>query len=187
MPRPLVIDACCTLNLLATRRELEIARACDLQLIISDRAHAEALFLHTPPDEEGIRTKEPASTKRLRTARRLEVRRLDTDALLEAFIQCAARLRDEDASCVALAGGLGVPLMTDDGKERRVARELFPKIDLVSTLEVLHDAVHRLALSRDAQSRLAADLRWRGNFAPPKKDPLSSWYAELLAKAGVPG
>jgi predicted nucleic acid-binding protein len=183
----LAIDACCTLNVLATRLEIEIVSACDLQLIISDRAHGEALFLQTPPDDDGVRTKQPASTERLRTAGRLEIRVLDTDQLLDAFVACAAQLRDEDASCVALAGVLGLPLMTDDGKEQRVAREIFPKIEIVSTLAVLHDALRHSSLPADAQLRLAADLRWRGNFAPPRKDPLSAWYADLLRKAGMPG
>lgn len=186
MVRPLVIDACCMLNLLATRLELEIVQACHSSLIISDRAFGEALFLHTPPDDDGVRTKEPASTDRLRAAGCLAIHALDTEPLLDAFVECAARLRDEDASCVALAGVLGLPLMTDDGKERRVARDIFPKIEMVSTLAILHDAVRTMGLSEDAQLRLIADLRWRGNFAPPRRDPLSSWYADLLRKAGVP-
>lgn len=186
MTRPLAIDACCVLNVLATRLELEIVQACDLSLLISDRAHGEALFLHTAPDDDGVRSKEPASTERLRAAGRLEIRSLDTDPLVDAFVECAAQLRDQDASCVALAGVLGLPLMTDDAKEQRVAREVFPRIEIVSTLAVLHDAVRNLGLSDDGQLRLAADLRWRGNFAPPRKDPLSSWYADLLRKAGAP-
>jgi predicted nucleic acid-binding protein len=187
MTRSLVIDACCTLNVLATRLEIEIVFACDLQLLMTDRAHGEALFLHSPPDEDGVRTREPASTERLRAAGRLEIRALDTAPLLDAFVACAAQLRDEDASCVALAGALGLPLMTDDGKERRVAREIFPGIEIVSTLGVLHDAVRHLGLSEGEQQRLVTDLRWGGNFAPPRKDPLAAWYAELLRGAGVLG
>lgn len=187
MTRSFAIDACCTLNLLATRLEVAIVQACDLQLLISDRAHDEALFLHTHPDADGVRTKEPASTERLRTAGRMDIRPLDTDPLRDAFIECAAQLRDEDASCVALAGVLGLPLMTDDGKEQRVAREIFPKIEIVSTLAVLHDAMRQLGLAEEDLLRVVVDLRWGGNFAPPRKDPLSSWYADLLRKAGVPG
>src|SRR5678816_3699341 len=172
MTRPLVIDACCTLNMLATRLELEIVQACDLSLLISDRAHGEALFLHSAPDDDGVRSKEPASTERLRTAGRFEIRSLDTDPLVDAFVECAAQLRDEDASCVALAGVLGLPLMTDDGKERRVAKAIFPNIELVSTLSVLNDAANALSLSDEALLRVVTDLRWRGNFAPPRKDPL---------------
>jgi predicted nucleic acid-binding protein len=187
MTRALVMDACCTLNVLATRLEVEIVKSCDLSLLISERAHGEALFLHSSPDEDGLRTKHQASTERLRDAGYLEIRALDTTALQDAFVECAAQLRDEDASCVALAGVLGLPLMTDDGKERRVAKDIFPKIEVISTLAVLHDAAKALALSEDELLHMATDLRWRGNFAPPRRDPLSAWYAELLRKAGVPG
>ena len=88
---------------------------------------------------------------------------------------------------MALAGVLGLPLMTDDGKERRVAKDVFPKIEVISTLAVLRDAANALALSEEDLLRMATDLRWRGNFAPPRRDPLSTWYAELLRKAGLPG
>lgn len=186
MPRAVVIDACCLLNLLATGREQDLVRACEIDLIISGQAHGEALFLHTPPDADGVRSKHLASTERLRTAGRLQIRSLDTEPLIAAFVAWAAQLRDEDASCVALAGALGLPLMTDDGKERRIARAQFPRIDLISTLAVLDEAVRALALPEHELLGLVADLRWRGNFAPPRKDPLAPWYAELLRRAGVP-
>lgn len=185
MTRPVVIDACCTLNVLATRLELEIAQACDISFLISDKAHSEALFLHSAPDDDGMRSKEPASTARLQGAGRLQIRSLDTSELQNAFVECSAHLRDEDASCVALAGVLGIPLMTDDGKERRVAKAIFPKIDVVSTLAVVNDAAKLLSLTDDALVHVVTDLRWRGNFAPPRKDPLANWYADLLRKAGV--
>jgi hypothetical protein len=105
---------------------------------------------------------------------------------LDALIECAGQLRDADASCVALAGVLDLPLMPDDGKENRVARAIFPKIEIVSTLSILHDAARGLNLSDYNLLCLAVNLRWGGNFAPPRKDPRSSWYTDLLRKAGVP-
>jgi predicted PhzF superfamily epimerase YddE/YHI9 len=184
MTRELVIDACCILNVLASRIEVDIVRANDLKLIISDRAHGETLFLHSPPDDDGLRLKRPASTKHLRAAGHLEIRALDTAALVDAFIECAAQLRDADASCVALAGVLDLPLVTDDGKEKRVAQAVFPKIEILSTLSILHDTARVLNLSDDDLLRLATNLRWGGNFAPPRRDPLASWYAGLLRRAG---
>lgn len=186
MPRTVVIDACCLLNLLATGRALDLVRACDVELLISEQVHREALFLHTALDADGVRSKHPASTEPLRTAGRLQIRSLDTEPLIAALVACAAQLRDEDASCVALAGVLGLPLVTDDGKQRRIARTQFPRIELVSTLAVLDEAVRAIALPDRELLALAAELRWRGNFAPPRRDPLSPWYAELLRRAGVP-
>jgi predicted nucleic acid-binding protein len=183
MVRQLVIDACCTLNLLATRRELEIVGALELHLLDTPQISREPLTLWTPPDADGQRSKEPTSTEPLRRAGRLKTRPLDDDALLDSFVAAAAHIKDTDASCIALAGVLQLPLMTDDRKERRIARELFPNIELVSTLDVLAEAERLLTWSASDLARVASDLRWRGNFAPPRNDPRGPWYEALVERA----
>lgn len=185
MHRQIVIDACCVINLLATRRELEIVRALGLHLLDTPQVSSEPLTLWTPPDDEGLRTREPTSTERLRRAGLLETHGLDNDALVDAFIAAAARIKDTDASCIALAGVLKCPLMTDDRKERKIARDLFPTIELVSTLDVLGDAEKALNWSPEELAVVAKDLRWRGNFAPPRNDPRALWYDELVGSDGT--
>jgi hypothetical protein len=180
MTRKLVIDACCTLNLLATRREVEIAQALDLQLLDTPQVSGEPMTLWTPPDADGQRAKELTSTDRLRRAGRLETLPIDSDALVDAFVTAAAYIKDTDASCIALAAVLKLPLLTDDRKERRIARELFPTIELLSTLDVLAEAEIALDWSADDLAAMARELRWRGNFAPPRGDPRGTWYERLL-------
>lgn len=178
-------DTCCTLNLLATRRELEIVQALGIRLLHTPRTSTEIISLSTPPDGDGRRGREPVSTAALQAADLLVIRALDTDAMERALLSTAERLDEADASCVALAGVLGVPLVTDDRRERRVASELFPGIALVSTLDLLHDASLALGWDDDQLAAVAAELRWRGNFAPPRLDPRAPWYAALLRRAGV--
>lgn len=180
-----VIDACCTLNLLATGRELDIVQSLHLLLLEPQQVSHEPLFLSTAPDEEGARSKEPASTAALRAAGHLETRALDTEALIDAFVACAERIKDTDASCIALAGVLKVPLVTDDRKERKVAVDIFPGIELVSTLELVQNAASLLRWNAGELVEVASNLRWRGNFAPPKRDPRGEWYLTLLERAGI--
>lgn len=175
-----VIDACCTLNLLATKRALDIVRALSWQLLNTPRVAAEALFLWTAPDADGERSKEPTSIAELLACGHLTTHPLDSDALNDAFVEAAARITDSDASCIALAGVLGVPLLSDDRKERRIALELFPRMELISTLDMLHDAAAALSLSEQELSHIANAMRWGGNFAPPRQDPRAAWYASLL-------
>lgn len=184
MRSQIVIDACCTLNLLATRRELDVVRALGLYLVDSPQVSGEPLMLWTPPDADGLRVKEPTSTLPLRRAGHLETLPLEGDALIDAFVAAAARIKDSDASCIALAGVLKLPLMTDDRKERNVARDLFPTIELMSTLEVLAEAEKALGWSLAELAAVATDLRWRGNFAPPRNDPHAGWYESLLRGPG---
>ncbi len=158
-------------------------RALALHLLDTPQSSAEPMTLWTPPDIDGQRSRVPASTERLRHAGYLETRALAGEALVDAFVAAAARIKDTDASCIALAGVLKLPLMTDDRKERRIARELFPRIELVSTLDVLARAERALRWSRTDLSRVACDLRWRGNFAPPRSDPRGAWYEALIKRA----
>jgi hypothetical protein len=181
--RDIVIDACCTLNLLATRREVEIVSALELRLLDTPMTSGEPMFLWSPPNEDGDRARLPVTTDDLRAAGRLTTRPLDTEAMVDAFVAAAVRIKDTDASCIALAGVLGVPLLSDDRKERRIATDMFPSIEIVSTLDVLHDASRALVWSDQELARVAATLRWGGNFAPPRSDPRADWYAALLRGA----
>lgn len=183
--RLVVIDACAMLNLLATGREVDILGALELALLETDRVSREVFFLWTAPDEDGVRRRETASKESLVERGLLETRSLDTDPLIDAFVACAARIKDTDASCIALAGVLGIPLVTDDAKERRVALDVFPQIEILSTLDLVHDAAALLRWDDAQLIEVALALRWRGNFAPPKRDPRGPWFVALLARAGV--
>ena len=180
--REVVIDACCTLKLLATERAEAIMRALEWQLVDTPHVSVEPMCLWTPPDVDGVRAKRPTSTELLRATGLLGTRALDTEALIDAFVAAAARINDADASCIALAGVLGLPLVTDDRKERRIAIEMFPSTELVSTLDVLHEASIRIGWSASELAQAAKNLRWGGNFAPPNKDPRAGWYSTLLAR-----
>jgi predicted nucleic acid-binding protein len=181
--RQVVIDSCCTLNLLATGREVAIVRALDLKLLDTPQVSGESMYLWTPPDNEGTRAKESTSTAALREGGHLATHPLDTDELVDAFVTAASRIKDTDASCIAVAGVLRLPLVSDDRKERRIALDMFPGIELISTLDLLRDASRALAWSDRDLAEVAVSLRWRGNFAPPKQDPLGSWYASLCEPA----
>ncbi len=180
MRRQIVIDACCMLNLLATCRAIEIVRALELHLLDTPQVRGEPLTLWTPPDADGLRNKELTSTEPLRQAGYLDTRPLEGEALVDAFVAAAARIKDTEASCIALAGVLKLQLMTDDRKERNVARDLFPMINLVSTLDILADATKAIGWSTEELLVVANNLRWRGNFAPPREDPRTAWYEGLL-------
>jgi hypothetical protein len=173
------------LNLLASGREVEVVRSLDLRLLVTPQVAVEALFLWTPPDADGRREKVPASTDTLRAEGLMETRALDSVALLDAFVRAAERIADGDASCIAVAGVLGLPLVTDDRKERRLAADFYPTVEFISTLDLVKDASRALGWSDDELAAVAAALRWRGNFGPPRRDPRSEWSISLLKRAGV--
>lgn len=183
--RELVIDACCTINLLATHREVQLVQALGVRLLDTRYTSSEPCMVWTLPDAELRRGREPTSTKALRVMGLLVTRALDTKDSIDAFVRAGERLSAADASGVALAGTLGLPLATDDRKVRRVASELFPGVELRSTLDLLHEATRALGWSEEQLATVAAAMRWRGNFAPPRQDPRAAWYAALLRRTGL--
>ncbi|HRE88472.1 MAG TPA: hypothetical protein PK095_04955 [Myxococcota bacterium] len=178
-----VLDACVALNLLATRREVEVVEALDVNLLLPERAAREVRYLWTPEDQDGERHKEPASLERLLGSGRLQICTLDETqpTWLEAFMDVAGRIGDPDAACLTLAGVRGCPLWTDDFKAGRLAHELYPGLELDTTLGVLRRASLALGWSPTELRQVAFDLYHRGNFDAPRRDRHRQWYLELLA------
>jgi predicted nucleic acid-binding protein len=176
----LVADACATLNLLATGRAAEILQGNECRMLEPSHVCGQIQYLWTMPDENGERSKEPISTEELRALGLLTTVELTADAERSALIEAAGHIHDCDAACIALAGMQGLPLLTDDGKERRLARMLFPSIELVGTLELIRSAGKTLNWTLDDYRRVAMMVRWRANFLPPRDAPEAGWYAGLL-------
>jgi hypothetical protein len=183
VPSEIVVDACTLLNVLATTRETEVASVLGLRFVIGERAHDEVKTLRSLPDENGLRAVVTADTSRLRAAGLLRLTTVKAIGGTDAFVNCAAHLRDEDAEAVALAVTLALPLATDDGRERKIARQLYPPIELRSTLSLVRAFANHQALDDIAVQALATDLRWRGNFLPPRNDPDAAWFAGTLGSA----
>lgn len=177
--RRLVIDTSSLINLLATASEVEIVEALDWTLVLSKHVRDETLSLSSEPDREGRRLRTAADLSALSVSGRFIVRELDEE-WTDIFVQCAEHLSDADASAVALAAHLGAALVTDDPKEARVSRQLFGDSTIVSTLDWLHEAASVLNWSRTRLVTVATDLRWRGNFLPPRIHTHRDWYLALL-------
>lgn len=187
MPSSLVVaDTGPLLNLMATGRAEAIVEVLELELVMSRMARDEARFVLADPDSSGQKARVPVSTKALEEAGRLRCLDHREPAFAAPFVQAAAQLGDQDASCIALAAILQTRLLADDGKVRRVARELFPELALWSTTEVLHDVCAALSLDEKETLELVRRVRVRANFGVPHRSrpPRWEWYKQLVERAG---
>lgn len=172
-------DACVLLNLLASRRAADLLRGLDTSLIVSPLAAAQVQYLAGPPDDDGRPTREPVSLTALAASGHVEVMAIPP-AAMDLFVRCAADVHEADASSIALAFGFGVPLATDDGLERKVATREAPGLKIVGTLALVREASAAIGMENEVLVQAARDLRFRGNFLPPKQDPDRDWYQKLL-------
>ncbi|HYO53267.1 hypothetical protein [Archangium sp.] len=176
--KQVVIDACSAINLLATGRALDFLHALDWTLLVLPEVRQEARRLRGPLDEEGQPTWVPADWSPLEQAGlfTLPSSAFQGEAFVEALVGAAAHLTDVDAAAVALAGTLGLPLLSDDGKVRRVFRTLYPALELHATLGLIRQASNHLGLEPGSVKDVLRALRWKARFAPPKSDPDREWY-----------
>ena len=180
-PGDAIIDACSLLNLLATRREEDLIRALQVRLVVAPGVRVEAVYLDGPPNEAGDPTRDLIDIAPLEVHGLLRVEELGDEAA-DAFVAAAADLADNDAASVALAATLHVPLITDDGKERRVCNRLFPGLEVVSTLALIRQATEVLGLDKATMRVLLRDLRTRGSFEPPRAEANREWFWDLHGK-----
>ncbi|HEX8440890.1 hypothetical protein [Archangium sp.] len=180
--KQVVIDACSAINLLATDRAVDFMRALDWTLLVLPEVRQEAQRLRGPLDDEGQPTWVPADWSPLEQAGLLTVQpsELLGDEFVEALVSSAAHLTDVDAAAVALAGSLGLPLLSDDAKVRRVFRASYPALELQATLALIRQASSQLGLDPIAVKDVLRALRWKAKFAPPKRDPDREWYLSHL-------
>lgn len=177
--RDAVIDACALLNVTATGEDVSVLEALGLRLIVGERVRGEVIYHLGPEDDDGVPTKEPVDLAELEDRGLLRTRALGEE-FDEAFIKAAEQLTDLDAESVAIAATLKCPLVSDDPRVRSIARSSFPEVELLSTLELIHDAIGALGFSEEQTRELLSRLRHRGNFAPPRSLPRGDWYRDLL-------
>ncbi len=178
----IVIDACCLLNLLATGQEVEVVRAVNCRLVVPEPAREEAIYVEGPKNEDGSPSRVAVSLAPLDDAGLIVAGAAET-ASSDALVTASEYLDDSDAACVAIAATRVKPLATDDRKIRRVSAELFPDVELISTLEILRAASDRLRLSPAEVREMLSALRARGRFVAPRADPLAAWFWEMLRGA----
>jgi hypothetical protein len=174
-----VTDACSLLNLIGTGQCAEIANAVAFRLLVVDRAAEEAQYLVGPPDGDGNPSRRPIDLNALIES---NVLRLVAAGEVEAahLVEAAARLTDVDALGVALAKQLGLPLLSDDGKVRKVFAALCPEQELYSSLQVIKRATKALHYKEPAIRELLQAMRYAANFEPPRLDPERDWFRSYL-------
>lgn len=176
---PIVVDACSSLNLFATGRLVDIARAANLQLLVLPDVRAEAKHLFGEPDDEGVRPEDPIDWGTLLSSDVAKSQTLPDEALTE-LIEFATQLTDVDAKCVALAKHLKLGLLSDDGKVRKVFSSS-GGVGLRSTVSMIREAAVVLKLDRAAVRVLFDQVRKRARFEPSRKDPDYAWYLQMIS------
>lgn len=175
-----VVDASVLINVLASGYAKEILIAYPDRLLVVDQVVHEVRFDPVDPVREpSPKTLEPFISERLLYRMSLSAEGLES--MLE--LTMAPRpddLHDGEAASIALAHEIGARVATDDKKAQRVCSERFPKIGLISSVEVFRHASVRAALGgRLAEALMCAISRGRMRVPKPEREWVKGVLQEL--------
>jgi hypothetical protein len=181
---PLIfLDACCLLNLAASRQITAILRDSHARFAITTKVATESGYLRRGGTGDDADERDNLDLEPLIEANLLSVVGIATEEEAASFIDFAAALDDGEAETCALAHHHGAIVATDDRKARRLCEQHDPPLTLRSTLDLIHqwslinESVH------DVVAEMLRDIRDRARFIPNRNDPLRPWWNAMLIQA----
>ena len=115
----------------------------------------------------------------------IQLMRLEHPAEEISFIDLAANLDDGEAVTGALAFRRGWSVATDDRKARRVLGQLYPPVELVSTLELLKLWAEEVQVPSDELGAAMAEMQSSASYRPGARDPLYEWWRSIVCRSGT--
>lgn len=176
----ILLDACCLLNLYATRRCEEILRVIGARFAVADLVAGEAIYVFRGGAGPDARERDQIDLRALSDAGMLEILHLQSVDETANFVNFAAELDDGEAMTCALAVLRGMSVATDDRKALRILKERAPQVTIYTTCHLLqYWATSGAATAPDVRQALL-DIQERGHYAPPKDHPLLSWWQSMI-------
>jgi predicted nucleic acid-binding protein len=179
---PIILDACCLLNLYASGRLKEIAKALPEPLVVSDYVlEKEALSVRYKESDQDEEQKKPVDITPLLSAGLIKVISINSEKEQETFIDLATELDDGEAITVSLAEHRGCQVATDDRKALKVISER-ASVQATSTLELVKRWAEARNVSRE-EIRSVLALIWTGaSYYPGERDPLYIWWRDMMSE-----
>jgi predicted nucleic acid-binding protein len=170
--RPLLLDACVAINLVAAGPIEQIALAVGRRFLITRQAAREVGHLRDTADGEVL--VRPVDLSRHVQADAFEIIDMTADQI-PLYVELAGLVDDGEASTIAVAIEDGLPLATDDRKARRVCAERgLP--EPTRTVALIRQYCEAKALEQADVCRLIGRIRSRASFQPPRNDPDLKWW-----------
>ena len=173
----IILDACCVLTLYASGRMTEILESVPIQTMLSRYVlEEEALYTYCGPDGDERSAKEPVGLTPLRNQGLIEVSSLSGEAEIRSFVDLASRLDDGEARTIAMAINRNWGVATDEKKASRILREVAPKIQIITTPDLVKHWTDMEGISDAEVAVVLRSVHKRGVYRPGRSHPLSGWW-----------
>lgn len=179
----IILDACCIMNLYASRKMGEILETIPKSVAIAAYIHKEeALWIYGGPDDNVTQEKERIDLQPLIEKKLLTVVSPETEAEQNTFVAFATILGDDGESITgAIALHRNWAIATDDKKATRFFQREAPHLQIISTLELLKFWVDTVKPAPEIVSATLQVVQQRANYKPGDKHPLYEWWQSRLS------
>lgn len=179
-PASLLLDACCLVNLLATRRANEILRALPRRFQVVDGVASEVGYVRRGGSCADADELDPVSLQPLIDDGLIDVLHLDDPAETGTYVDFADVLGNGEAMTLTIALHRGHAVVTDDRKAARIAGA--HGVTVVATLELIKQWSEGVALDARELRQALIDLHERGRYLPARSHPLRLWWEHGIAE-----
>ena len=180
----IILDACCLLNLYASRQIEAILRVIPVRFAA---AAAEVLYVLHGGGGQDARKREQVDLQPLIRAGILDILSLETEMEKANFVRFAAELADGEAMTCALAVQREAAVATDDRKAIRVLRSRAPHVRVHTTVSLLKWWVEIEQPAEATLKSVLTDVQERANFVPGRHDALLPWWRDALNEGDSAG
>lgn len=185
---PLLLDACCVINLLASGEARAIIGALeDVDVAVASLV-AEREVVEVPPVSEEEAADEDVDLERSGTTLTLDP--LVEEGLLSVlapegeretatYVDLALQLDDGEAMTGAIAIHRGGAVATDDKKAIRVLGGQSPAPEIRRTSWLIRTWAEAASVDEERVRSALRNIERRGSSFPPADDPLLSWWRKV--------
>ena len=174
----IILDACCVMNLYASRKMREILRTIPKSVAVAAYINdEEALWVYGGPDDNVTQEKERIDLQPLIESGLLAVVSPDSKIEQSTFVAFATILGDDGESVTgAIALHRNWAIATDDKKASRFFNHEAPQLQIISTLELLKHWADTMQPASEIVSATLRAIQQRANYKPSEKHPLYEWW-----------
>ncbi len=181
-----IIDACCLINLYASRKPVEIVRAFGGEFFVPDRVSNEALTIRKPDEDKPAEDNaakylaEPIDLTEASDAGVIQGCRIEGQTENEHFVRYAMQLDDGEAACLAIAKRRGGRIVTDDKKAIRLATA--EQIGVVTTGELVHHWAEVAKPKDDEVAEALRNIELFAHFRLGKSAKYYPWWTRMIGR-----
>ncbi|MEZ4885346.1 MAG: hypothetical protein R3E32_11510 [Chitinophagales bacterium] len=174
LEKPIILDACCIINILASGRIEDIISNLPVDIFISETVKRDEIL-----NIEHLEELNPPNKKFMDVLgnNTLKVVNFKNDIEMGRFIFYVMEIGDDgEAASLAIAEERNFILATDDKNAIKIANRYAKNVPIISTLELIKTWSEIQRPTKNCLQNMLKNIKEYGKYFPGDKHPLKQWW-----------